>query len=278
MGTTTSKIVIAGLAFGCLALGAWYYVVVKNNYRLAATQVLTPFTAAIDPTTGNLTNGGFNNAAGEPQIQCPVGTSVNIVGAFYDIADPFGECTTSPSQLVEFLCNPNVSSPSGCSNDDDCPEMTSCSSGVCSLTPQKSSTVCPNGYSLVNNGGYWCVPTDICGPGIPNPVCSSPNNANACTTRDATTSVGLKCNGRSECPDLDLADFGPSPCPNLPPMQCLTTVGGNLQWTSSRTGYCGLPYNPGWPGGTPPGSTPQGTPAPQSASIGYTLHGLYTCV
>jgi len=271
-----------------IGLGIWYFVQTRKNYQTSIGQRLIPFTASVDPTTGQATP--FTDAAGNPQLTCPAGKNINIVAAFFDIADPYGECSTSPGGIVGYLCNPSYSSPQGGTTDDDCPGgsaglMHCNSNGSCQLTPL-SSTSCPAGYSSKNfSGSYYCIPTDTCGPGVPNPICSPASTTNQCATRDATDSVGAKCNGRSECSDLTMADFGPYPCPKLAPPSssadaCIAgyDTSGNPVWNQARSGYCGLPYSPGWPGGAPANSTPEAGTPPPSSTLGYTMHGLYACV
>jgi hypothetical protein len=193
--------------------------------------------------------------------------------------------------LLGYVCDPKYKSPQVCANpDSDCPggsAVMQCStSGYCELIPNQSS--CPTGYTLLNAGGY-CVPTDVCNvinnvTGVPNQTCSATGAgaANQCATRDATAGVGLKCNGRGECIDLNIGDFGTLPCPNIKPTACIAydPTTGAVLWQASRASgsYCGLPYNPGWPGGPPKGSTPQGGGTQPSSSLGYTLHGIYACV
>ncbi len=287
-----STLAITVLAGACIGLAVWYFFVTKGNYKAAIAQQLKPFSATVDPSTGLA--GSFTTPSGASQISCPVGTSINIVGAFFDISDAFGECTTNPSGLVGYLCNPSYQSPTKCTTADDCPgpsgSMNCTSAGYCQLAPNPSSCTSspssPNvnyGYTTIG-GVQYCVPTDVCGPGIPNPICS-PGAANAtnqyqCATRDATAKVSSKCNGRGDCFDLQMSDFGDYPCPGLAPTQCLGNYGpnGEAVWTSQRTGYCGLPFNPGWQGGPPVGSTPQGSGALPSSSLGYTMHGIYACV
>jgi len=298
--STAQYIVIGGLVIGCVGFGVWYYIQTQKNYKASISQNLKPFTASIDPTTGVATP--FTDASGNPQLTCPAGTTINIVGAFFDISDPFGECTANPGGVIGYLCNPNYKSPQTCSTQNDCPGgqqgiMNCTSAGYCQLVANPSS--CPAAisagatlvkYSTITVGGNsYCVPTDICGPqgpssspyGVPNPVCSPLTNNYQCATRDATDSVGNKCNGLSVCSDLSVSDFGPYPCPSLAPPQapneCIAGYDtyGNPQWNAGRTGYCALPFIPGWPGGAPTGST---TPNPASSSLGYNMHGIYTCV
>lgn len=291
------NIIIGGLVIGCVGFGIWYYIQTRKNYKASVSLAMKPFTASVDPTTGQATP--FNDASGNPQLSCPSGTSINVIGAFFDISDPYGECTTSPGGVIGYLCNPNYKSPQTCSTQNDCPGgqqgIMGCVGGYCQLTPNPSS--CPSyisaggsnlKYASITSGGNsYCVPSDICGAqgpggyGVPNSVCSPLTNNYQCAMRDATDSVGSKCNGRSECPDLSISDFGPYPCPGLAPPQspieCISGYDqyGNPEWNATRAGYCALPFIPGWSGGAPNGST---TPNPASASLGYTMHGIYTCV
>lgn len=284
MGAGTTLAII-GLSISILGFAIWYILQTRKNYQYSVGQRLIPFTAAVDPTTGQ--SSAFTDAEGNPQIICPSGTVVNIVGAFYDISDPYGECTSTPAPLIGSWCDPSVPSTQACQTDDDCGSggiMKCGSSGFCQLAPFSGS--CPEGYrSLTSGSNNYCVPDDLCGPGIPNPVCSASIGSNQCATRDATDSVGEKCNGRPECSDLSISDFGPSPCPSLAPTTCISGYqsDGSPIWTVQRgpdfRGYCGLPYLPGWAGGPPSGSTTTGpNTINPSTSLGYTLHGIYACV
>jgi hypothetical protein len=204
---------------------------VRQNGATANNQILYPFSATIDPTTG--TPSSFTTVSGGSQITCPAGSSVNIVGAFFNVFDPYNECVVSAADVSPLLAN--------CTDPNVCPGQQ--------------------------------------GSG-PNGMCTPTNMSAQCAIRDASASVGAKCNGRQSCPDLTMADFGDYPCAGIAPTQCINsfTSTGQPVWSqTTRSGYCALPYIPGNPGGVPVGASTQNS-NPANANVGYIMHGIYTCV
>lgn len=278
MNSALIIIFIVILVIIVLGLGGLNYFLVTKNNEVAVQQTLKPFSARIDPTTGNISKGGFSG-----QLSCPSGTSIQIVSAFYDIDDPYAVCSSNISNvnpLVAFICNPSVSGPGTCSKNSDCPTGTSCQSGKCKLQSQPSNyTGCPKNAPLIKlsdglGEAYYCINSNVCGAGVPNPICQ-PKGTGSCAIRDASASVAQKCNGRTECDDLSVKDFGKTPC-NFAPSPCFSKVTSDgPQWITDRTGYCGLPYGPGWGGGAPDyGSNSDAG----SGNLGYTMHGIYSCI
>lgn len=284
-------IVVVLLAAGILI--ALTLMSVDKNKNMSAQQSLIPFTASFDPTTGQASP--FVDAAGNAQITCPAGSTVNIVGAFYNVFDPYAECSANVSDvspLLGFLCDPTQTG-GQCTTSSDCPQGTGCNgNGQCQLINYTNPNQCPAGLSSVSNSsGNFCVDESVCGNnidlstgavGLPNPYCGG-NYAtiSRCAIRDASALVAAKCDGLSSCPSLSPADFGDYPCPNLSPRACISGFDsfGNPEWVDgmTRTGYCGLPYLPGWPGGVPPNSS-NPTSNPANANLGYVMHGIYTCI
>lgn len=293
------------LATGVVIVGVTYFLMVRANVKLAANSKVISFNSNIDPTTGTL-KGFTNPQTGVPQISCPVGTTINIIGAFTSVIDPYGECTVTPSPGVSWMCNPNQTSPpptgsgtasSGCQSDADCPFYQGQTStnpyvcvipagstqgpGVCQLQSLPPSSVCPTEFTLQTiSGSNYCIPTDFCGIGIPNGMCSPSNTSSACATRDASANIASLCNGQQNC-NPTITDFGTPACPGLIPPAggCISSFDtlGNPVWNGARTGYCALPYLPGWSGGVPTGAGTN-NPDPANASLGYQYHGVYTCV
>jgi hypothetical protein len=242
-----------------------------NNQKIAQTQKFQTFSSAIDPKTGQPTfpEGGSSDAPFTvtdenskiiPQIQCPVGTKINILGAFFDIFDPYATCSATEDQVSPyfgFLCIPDhvgktrdgntVIAP--CVNDKKCADygapnqfMCSTTSGTCVLKPQDpvngAPPTAPKGLSTITvKGKYYFVNPDTCasnidlaratsGTGTPNQYCSPGSTAAQCAIRDASATVAAKCNGRQSCGDLTMADFGDYPCfdatgAGVEPKQCI---------------------------------------------------------
>lgn len=303
-------VIIGILALAFIILSILLGMTLTTNQKLSAQSLYLPFTAKIDPKTGKST--GFKTSTGKPQLSCPVGKKINVVGAFFDIFDPYTECTTSINNVdphFAFLCNPNQSGPTACSSDKECPAWTqgsnnpfTCnipkgeSTGFCKLNNIGVGQSCPgkgSGYNFQNIGGY-CIDANMCGtnivspsgssmkPGVPNPYCTPSNSKSQCAMRDASATVAAKCNGQQECSDISVKDFGDLPClgTHMEPKSCLTTssTGGVAFIDGKRDGYCGLPFMPGYPGGLPPNSASGSTSEPANGNVGYTMHGIYTCV
>lgn len=301
------------LLIAVVAIGVLTYMRTNGNIIMASQQKFFPFRAAFDPQTGQLAGTGFSTVSGEPQITCPAGSSINIVGAFYDVFDPYGETTQGAcpgptcgvNTALLSVCNPNVSNGVSCTTDSDCnggldPSMQDayvCGAGnKCYLNT--NATHCP----LAINGGTpkfgMCIDPAVCGYDIsgfsvtdiplPNPTYN--NAANRCAARDISALVAAQCDGLMTCPNLSTSGLGDYPCPGIgaPPtngvINGFNPETGQPNWignTRTDTGYNGLPYIPGYPGG-PPGTPNNNTSGlssvPQNANLGYVIHGVYTCV
>jgi len=82
-----------------------------------------------DPAEGlylvGMAGGQANNV---PQIQCPVGSTINIIGAFVETNDPFGTCYGKPDPLLKLSCGSrsDTSSAQTCQTSDECPQGMTC--------------------------------------------------------------------------------------------------------------------------------------------------------
>ncbi len=255
-----------------------------ENQALAYQQTLLTFTSTTDPSTGQMRS--LTNSSGTAQIACSPGYHINIVSAIYSVQDPYGECGSAESEVdptMAYLCNPSITGPS-CQQDTDCSSDDSayCNGGTCAL--QGGMTSCSSSKTLTSiSGSEYCVDPNLCGynidavkgpPPFPNPYCKNVKNLGSCAIRDSSATIASQCDGKSECVPTNLGDM---PCASLSPTGCFTPGTNGPVWVSSgsRTGFCALPYAPGYSGGTPGyGST---SDAP-SASLGYVLRGLYSCV
>lgn len=282
----------------------------NKSKNMSQKSRLYTFSSKFDPATGEATP--FVNLNGEPQIQCPAGTKINIVGAMYNVFDPYGECTgSSPSDAsgvspeLAYLCVPGIQSKHTCQNAGDCPNSRegdpnsqfSCVQNHCELKPSAPNTPCLKGFSQTTiNGNVYCIDADICGAnidkasqrgtGVPNPYCSPSNTVSKCAIRDASATVASLCDGKSDCKNLSIKDLDAHiPCPGIPAVdkKCISgyTSNGKPIWDvnseGKRAGYCGLPYIPGYSGGVPQGSSSD-KPDPANTNLGYTVHGIYTCI
>jgi len=68
-----------------------------------------------------------------PQIQCPSGYKINIVGAYIDIADPNGSCSTTPNNLISTTCgsDAHTSTSPACQDASSCAVGMDCPAGRC---------------------------------------------------------------------------------------------------------------------------------------------------
>lgn len=281
-------------------------VTANNNRNLAMNQTFIPFSAKFDPITGTATP--FTNLKGEPLVQCPAGTKINILGAFFDIDDPYKQCTNDIRNVnpnFAFLCDPRITDTVPCTDDSGCPfykkssgdknpfqcyRANGAAQGFCKLRNIGKEDCPPR---LTNVNGY-CINPSICGAdidaskgsiGVPNPYCNPSSTVGTCAIRDASATIAAKCDGQETC-NLTAEDFGDYPCMGLKPIPCIVRS-KKVDWSPDpqpvfssgniRTGYCALPYFPGYPGGTPQHSETSND-APQSFNIGYTMHGIYSCI
>ncbi len=266
-------------------VGFLYYRRMLQNEALAYQQTLLTFTSTTDPSTGQMTP--LTNASGTAQRSCSSGYHVNIVSAIYSVQDPYGECGSSESDVdptMAYTCDPSVTGPS-CQQDTDCSSdgSATCNNGTCSLQGGQTSCSASKTLTTISNTQY-CIDPNLCGyniagvsPGtpFPNPYCKNGgNNLGGCAIRDSSAIIASQCDGRSECVPTNLGDY---PCASFSPSACFTPGTNGPVWVSNgpRTGFCALPYAPGYSGGTPGYG---GTSDPPSASLGYVLRGLYSCV
>ena len=221
--------VILNIILALTIIGFCIGTIIINNKNGTgyATTILYPFSTAYSPVDPSTPPTIRRASDGQPQIQCPAGMSINIVGATFDIADPYGECAnTPPSPLFSTMCK-----------SDPTNEMCQF------LSPTYNNTICQPGSQ------FGCVP------------------------RNASAWLADACNGQQTC-DIaaTVAHFGPYPCEITPPnVDCTNTSNRD-----TANPYCELPYIAGWEANQPPSGS--STPNSASQSLGYQVHGIYTCV
>lgn len=95
--------------------------------------------------------GGLANNT--PQIQCPVGTKINIIGAFLETNDPFGECYGQPLPSFKLSCGSqsDLTAAQTCQNVGETGE---CPQGmVCGNTLQCIPNSCTTHADCVGTSG-----------------------------------------------------------------------------------------------------------------------------
>ncbi len=217
-----SIVVIAILVILIVSIAALTFWTMKENSSNLESQTLVPFNGYLSPSGKfwTVNSSSINTGVGKepenglylaesdgtPQIQCPIGTSVNIVGAFLDVVDPYGECSGTSDPTLLSTCG-SQSSTQTCSSTSDCPPGMTCNSGVCS----------PMTCTGANN---------TCGSIGTVPVCNA-NLGSSCSTDCGT---GLQCVG-----GICEVDPGQGSC-----MACVDPISGfPLSSTDSSTpGTC----------------------------------------
>lgn len=146
--------------------GTWY--ITRQNDELEKSSVLYPFSGYLTPSSKWTVNTSKSNSGvaptpdgglflvgmkgGEannvPQIQCPVGSRINIVGAYLDIADPYSECSNTPNPTISLSCGDasntttaavcKVGDASGCGPGMSCPAG-KCVPKTCTVTSGKNN-------------------------------------------------------------------------------------------------------------------------------------------
>lgn len=179
VGTTLLFIIFVILLAAVIYLGV-------RNKTIKNQGLLLPFSS----TTVQLDGTGkpfFNipkTTDGRNQISCPTGTSVNIVGAYFDVYDPYNTCITqTPEMLAAGLMTPNQKFIDNCKANPTDP-------------------ICKN-----------IDPTTFL-----NTVCTQTGSGN-CKVRDVTDILGSFCNGKPAVSESDLQSLLPSlpyPCSIIP--------------------------------------------------------------
>ncbi len=109
-----------------------------SNNKKNQHNIIYPFNAKLqsrdhDNPKGELTV-NLLTSDNKPQLQCPAGTHIEIIGAWTDIVDPNGICSNKPSATFKMSCGFADDQSAGvfCQDTSDCaPGMTCSGSGAC---------------------------------------------------------------------------------------------------------------------------------------------------
>jgi len=207
----------------------------SSNKKKQQANILYPFTGQLAPPSPPWTvNQSSNNpgtgkepedglflvgmnggeSATVPQIQCPAGYKINVVGAFLDVIDPYGECSNTPDSTLQLTCG----------DGSDTTNAATCTTG--------DDSTCASGMSCI---GGKCVPkqcsanTDCGGSSASGTVqtCGANFGASCKADSDCSTDGSLACIGGT-C----LVDPGVTSC-----MACVDPSTG-LPPGSGVQGYC----------------------------------------
>lgn len=260
--------------------------------------------------------GGTSDTA--PQIQCPVGSKINIVGAFLDINDPYGECSNTPNSTLKLSCGDgsDTSTAPSCTDGDDstCPPGMTCYSAKCVPLQCSSSTDCTGGGVIPecpSTIGSTCSSNTDCGSGAvcTQGTCQVDPGAGPCTRCDPGTNTcvnlptcfnvegGLNnyCSptkgDKNLCRPRDASAWLASVCDGQ--QECISKSGEN--WLPNQQGGafgplpCHISAKSGDDtysnlpiiqgwGGGAPQASSTGAAAPSNFNQGYKVHGIYTCI
>lgn len=286
--------------------GATIYLHLQNKKNAQRT-IIRPFSGKIDPTSKSPV--ALVTKDNTPQITCPAGSKVNIIGAWVEVNDPYSTCTPTPAAIFKRTCGydkdqTNTGAP--CQYDSDCPNGMSCDKGYClASTCAVSSGGAPNcGENTCPTQPETVCKTDTdCGRGL---MCASGkcmvipggNACNACKTTPGGGSVcvpyptcsnldanynNITCGPSSSCRPRDASAYLASVCDGQ--QECNVTWDftkpdtlGPLPCQISVNGdvnYATLPITPGRTAGAAPGGSQDYFGTYQQ---GYYVHGIYTCV
>lgn len=242
MAETWATLVVVFLVIVAAAtIGISLYRAKKYALPAEESDIIYPFSGFT-----SLTKYGSNT----PQIQCPVGKKINIIGAFYEVYDPFFQCyKDGPSEDLKNLCKATSSS---------------------IPTEYQPTCVNPSGSTIINSNfqNTTCLPPS---PSAGGPPIDRPTQANTvqglpvCTMRDVSAIVAHQCDDRQVClPSLSPPNMGPVPC----------AVFSN----NSNTALSNLSTLPNVPGRSSLANSDGTASLGSTAKQGYYVHGLYTCI
>ncbi len=177
---------------------------------------------------------------------------IEILGAYFDVFDPWGQCSPEPSDIISQTCNQDEKNNQGLCNN--LVESIEEENGVSAQWYR--NTICGTKYK--NGSGY-------------GGEANNKNNNNTesyggsnyvCRLQDATPFLAAKCNGKKECRiNLGISNevsqvFGSVPC---------YTAASGVPLKMEDTGYMRLPSD-------------QGGVDDTKFQQGYVVKGIYRCV
>ena len=221
-------IVILSLVFFIL-VGVSIYFWFKNSLKTTAIRVY-PFSASLpNPSQGSISEGiSLLNSVGQPQIQCPIGYKVNILGAWLQVNDPFGECSPTPNSTFLDTCGiANSGNRISCTSDATCATGMNCVSGKCVPIACKDSFDLSESSSAncTSGGGTQCSPKLFS-------KCSKNSDCDSSTLcyRVGNKSMCLQDPSQGSCQACNNGN-----CAQFPLCQFLNSSGQNMMCETSNT-------------------------------------------
>ncbi len=90
---------IAALVVVFALVVAYTAVATRGNNAEKSNNVLLPFSAAVADLGRPLLEKARAN-----QIQCPAGSKINVVAAYFDVYDPYTQCSEDPDEALQKQC------------------------------------------------------------------------------------------------------------------------------------------------------------------------------
>lgn len=237
----------------------------RSNAQTEQSNILYPFSGYLSPSSNSSTgkwtvNTSRNNvgtgeqpedglflagmAGGEknsvPQMQCPTGYRINVVSAFLEVADPYGECSSSPTSTLKLSCG-DSSDKSGATtcktgNDSECGPGMTCPAGKCVPKTCKSNASCASSSTAgtiqacpANLGMKGCTSHNSCGD--PTLVCmmNPGDTSGVCQLDPGASGSCMACVDGNGNPGSDNGT-----CSTFP--ACANTIGGINTFCSPEKG------------------------------------------
>lgn len=288
------------LILGIAALAPLVFFTEKSNDEMNKVNVLYPFTGRYNNNTGDVE---LLNVDKKSQISCgdKNNGTINIVGAFFDLDDPYGQCTGESSRSIESACGIPVSSGTvSCSTTKECGDGMSCDNGKCRpatatvdsngnvdvskcrhsgtkipACPINPGTVCKTAndtkpgmickYDGNNNLVWTVIPGNKCfGVNTTYNTCALfPDCGNADISKNTVINNTCKSRGKANCMSRDASAYLAKACDGK--STCNPSLSkGDLGPLPCASGYIqGLPVSSGDNG---------------KYNQGFSFHGLYTCI
>jgi hypothetical protein len=121
-----------------------------SNNKKNQHNIIYPFNAKLQSRDKDHPDGGYDVAllasdGQTPQLQCPAGTHIEVIGAWSDVVDPNGICSNKPTATFKLSCGFTRDASAGvqCQTETDCaPGMTCSGSQQCVPKPCSSNEGC----------------------------------------------------------------------------------------------------------------------------------------
>ena len=163
------------------------FLTTRQNSKKDKFNVIYPFSGRVNKD-GKVSLETSNNT---PQIDCSAtGGNINIIGAFYDIVDPHGECNSNSSDVLNRSCGIARGNNVSCSSQKDCGPGLKCNYGLCSpgLAKLKEDDVSKGiiDTDISECGGNYCPiqPGTACKTNLD---CKNPNGEIMTCKKDTNT-------------------------------------------------------------------------------------------